>query len=79
MYGGRYGFCLDIDFIPCEWVSCYYRMLKYIPANQYMVIVPYDHSVEHLLEPNNHEPYNFSARDLLKYREQKFFHCKNVV
>ena len=39
MFGGKHGFCLDIDSVPCEWiVNQPYRLLNYLLAYHYIVI-----------------------------------------
>ncbi|KAK2644691.1 hypothetical protein Ddye_019886 [Dipteronia dyeriana] len=41
MFGGKHGFCLDIDSIPCEWIiSQPYKFTIFLSAYHYIVIVP---------------------------------------
>ena len=79
MFGGKHGFCLDIDSVPCEWiVNQPYRLSNYLPAYHFIVIVPYNFPVEYIREDYPHDyGQDICLEHLQRYRAQKYFNCVN--
>ena len=80
MFGGKHGFCLDIDSVPCEWiVNQPYRFTNYLPAYHYIVIVPYNFPVEFIREdyPHDYDQDDICPEYLQRYRAQKYYTCVN--
>ena len=79
MFGGKKGFCLDIDSIPCEWIiSQPYKLNSYLPAYHYIAVIPYHYAVEFVREESPPiECQDMCPEYLQRFRAQRYFTCVN--